>query len=924
MARHHTAFTTLSSGALCAALLLGGCQRAPGTDGLIAEARQYRQKGETKAAVIQLKNALQREPNHAAARLLLGEVYLDAGDPLSAEKELRKAQTLGVKPIELMPALGKALLMLGQPEKVLTEIRLDPASPAQLDVIGVRAEAYLTLGDSEQARQLFNVMLKQRPDYAEALLGLARIAVGSAQLDEAAALIERSLAKQPGDIDSLRLKGDLLRMRGKNDEALRVYQQILALRPNSTFIHIDLANLHIQAGRFVDAKAEIDAARKSAPNSLIVLHAQALLDFREGKQKAALEALQQVLRAAPDHMPSLLLIGAVQLALGSGTQAEQYLKRFLDANPQHIYASKLLASVAFRNGKPERAFEILRPLLVNHPDDTELLALAGEAQMRLRQFSKAAEYFDKASQLSPQLASLHTALGVSRLGMGEYGRAIAELERSTAIDGKEARAGVILVMALLRNKEYDKALEAVKAMEQQQAANPVVYNLKGGVYLAKKDYAAARASFKQALGVEAAYLPALDNLAQLDLADKKPEQARKRYQAVLANNPKNAGLMTALAKLAAAQENKAEATRWLEKASKDNPDALAPAVLLGSYYLESGEVKKALALAQGLQASNPSNPEAMALLAQMQAANGNLPGALETYNKLAQQQTGSPDLYVRIAAVQMALNEPAGALQSVRRALSLQPDLLEAQVSEVALLLSKGSQGEALALARKIQQQRPRLPAGFKLEGDVLMAQNKPLAAVKLYEQAYAISNMGPLMIQIHRALMAADKGPEAQTRINNWLRDHPTDQSTRLYLAGAKLARKEYRPAIAQYEKILLEDPKHIVALNDLAWAYQQEKDPRALAIAERAYQQQAANPAVLDTLGWILLEGGSTARALPMLQKAVTLAPDAPEIRYHLGAALAKSGDKKTARQQLEQLLAGNKPFANRADAEALLARL
>ena len=924
MARHHTAFTTLSRGALCAALLLGGCQGTPGTDGLIAEARQYRQKGETKAAVIQLKNALQQAPNHAAARLLLGEVYLDAGDPLSAEKELRKAQTLGVKPVELMPALGKALLMLGQPDKVLAEIRLDPASPEQIEVIGLRAEAYLSLGDVEQARQLFDLMLKQRPDYAEALLGLARIALGSAQFDQAGALLERSLAKQPGDIDTLRLKGDLLRIRGKNEEARLVYQQILALRPNNTFAHIDLANLHIQAGRFADAKTEIDAARKSAPNSLIVLHAQALLDFREGKQKAALEALQQVLRAAPDHMPSLLLIGAVQLALGSATQAEQYLRRFLEANPQHLYASKLLASVAFKNGKPELAFEILRPLLTSYPNDTELLALAGEAQMRMRQFSKAAGYFEKASQLSPQQASLHTALGVSRLGMGENARAIAELERSTAIDGKESRAGVMLVMALLRNKEYDKALEAVKAMERQQAANPVVLNLKGGVYLAKQDYAAARASFNQALGVDPVYLPALDNLTQLDLADKKPEQARKRYEAVLAKFPKNAGLMTALAKLAAAQDNKAEATRWLERASKENPDALAPAVLLGSYYLESGDGKKALALAQGLQTSNPTNPEAMALLAQAQAANGNLAGSLETYTKLAQLQPGSPNLQVRIAAIQLALNDQAGALQSVRRALSLQPDLLEAQVSEITLLLAKGSQGEALALARKIQLQRPRLPAGFKLEGDVLMTQNKPLAAAKLYEQAYAISNMGPLVIQIHRALMAADKGPEAQARINTWLRDNPSDQITRLYLAGAKLARKEYRPAIEQYEKLLQQNPTHIVALNDLAWAYQQEKDPRALAMAERAYRQQAANPAVLDTLGWILVEAGNTARALPLLQKASTLAPDAPEIRYHLGAALAKSGDTKAARTQLEQLLASNKQFPNRADAQALLAQL
>jgi predicted Zn-dependent protease len=75
------------------------------------------------------------------------------------------------------------------------------------------------------------------------------------------------------------------------------------------------------------------------------------------------------------------------------------------------------------------------------------------------------------------------------------------------------------------------------------------------------------------------------------------------------------------------------------------------------------------------------------------------------------------------------------------------------------------------------------------------------------------------------------------------------------------------------------------------------------------------------MDTLGWLLVEQGDTKRALPLLQKAVSLAPAAPELRFHLASALNKSGDKLAARKELEKLLADNKAFPQLDEAKALL---
>ena len=156
------------------------------------------------------------------------------------------------------------------------------------------------------------------------------------------------------------------------------------------------------------------------------------------------------------------------------------------------------------------------------------------------------------------------------------------------------------------------------------------------------------------------------------------------------------------------------------------------------------------------------------------------------------------------------------------------------------------------------------------------------------------------------------------------WLQEHPTDIPARVYLAGTYLAEKQNKAAIEQYQTVLQQDPKYALALNNLAWLYQQEKDPRALEYAEKANQLTPENPATLDTLGWILVEQGNVTRGLPLLQKANSLAPDAADIHYHLVLGWVKSGDKAKARKELEQLLATGKSFAKIEEARTLLQQL
>ena len=62
---------------------------------LMASAKQYLQKHEFGASIIQLKNLLQKNPDNGEARFLLGVAFLEQDNPAAAQIELDKAVKLG-------------------------------------------------------------------------------------------------------------------------------------------------------------------------------------------------------------------------------------------------------------------------------------------------------------------------------------------------------------------------------------------------------------------------------------------------------------------------------------------------------------------------------------------------------------------------------------------------------------------------------------------------------------------------------------------------------------------------------------------------------------------------------------------------------------------------------------------------------------
>jgi predicted Zn-dependent protease len=173
-------------------------------------------------------------------------------------------------------------------------------------------------------------------------------------------------------------------------------------------------------------------------------------------------------------------------------------------------------------------------------------------------------------------------------------------------------------------------------------------------------------------------------------------------------------------------------------------------------------------------------------------------------------------------------------------------------------------------------------------------------------------------------AYVAAGKPEEGDAQLAQWLKEVPGDTQVRLFAGESAMKRARYKDAIAHYEMVQQKQPDSVLVLNNLAWAYSQTKDRRALETAERAHKLAPDNASVTDTLGTLLIEGGDTKRGIALLEKAAQAAPNIAEIHYHLAQGWIKAGEKSKARGALERALSINEKFSDHEEALSLLKKL
>jgi putative PEP-CTERM system TPR-repeat lipoprotein len=908
--------------AIVGVLLAGGCGDSP--DAMLASAKDYLAKNDTAAATIQLKNALAANPDLAEARFLLGKALLDSGDPVAAEVELRKATVLKFPADQIVPVLARSLLTQGQPKKILDELSAAtltaPESIADLKTsVG---HALATQGKADEARAAYEAAIAVQPDFAPALLGIARLKAQSQDLAGAQSIIDGILANTPQNTDAWHFKADLLRAAGDMTAARTAYAKVLEQRPHALTAHAALIVSQLREQKTDEAGQQLAAMQKAAGKHPLTLYMQGLVAFARKDLPAVRTAMETLLRSQPDNPQGLQLAGLAAYESRSDIQAQEFLAKALQKAPGLDFGRRVLVMSLLRTGQPTKALATLQPILQGTETGPGWFALAGEAYMQSGDAKSAEQFFSRAAKADPNNRKTQTALALARMRTGQAEQAFADLEQIAAAD-TGTTADMALIASSMQRKQFDKALQAIANFEKKQPDNPAVHHLRGGALLGKGDLVKARQNFEQALSVNPAYLPAATSLARLDLAAKQPEQAAKRFEAVLDKDPQNIQAMLALAELRANMEDGGDkAAELIRKAIAAAPADPAPRLALIALRIGKKNNAAALTAAQEAMAAIPDRPEILDVAGRVFQMTGDTNQALATYGKLASLLPTAPHPYLRMAEIQVAAKNKEGARASLAKGLALQPDSLPMQRALIMLDVDDQKIDDALAKARAIQKAHPQEAAGHVIEGDIHVIAKDWTKAAAAYRSGLKTTPSTDIAERLHATLMLGGKAADANGFGATWLKEHPRDNKFRLFLAETANKRKDYAAASAQYRALLAQQPDNPMLLNNLAWSLGQTSDPKAIELAEQANKRAPNQPAIMDTLGMLLVEQGKDIeRGLSLLAKALELAPQATEVRLNYAKALLKAGKPAQAKPELETLAKLGDKFPAQAEVAALL---
>jgi exosortase/archaeosortase family protein len=900
-----------------------GCSRHATADRYLARANLDFQAQRYDTAEIEYLTALRAAPQSSTAIRQLGLLYYTEGRLAQAFIFLQKAAEMDPANIEVRLKIGLIYLSFQRPsearEAALRVLERQPRNEAGLLLLARAATTNQAREVSERIEQLAPAD-RARPNCHLALGTLAVLEQDFARAEEE---FKAAVAGDPRSSEALMALGSLYLARDDRVRAEPFLKKAAELAPLRSALRLRYADFKLRTGAPEEGKRLIEEITRKAPDYVPAWIRLAQLALAEVKTEECASLVNKVLSRDPVNYEALLLRGDLWLAKGQSTNAVadfQRLARVYDRDAQLQYR---LAVAHLLSKEPGMADACLNRALTLNSNLVDGILLQAELNVR----------------------------------RGDSGVAVGSLTRLLKDHPQVPRAYTLLASAHLAQNHPDEALNAYRQMTRAFPKEPQAALLLGVLLARQGRMAEARQTFEKVLELAPDFTPALEQIVELDVAEKQYPRAAARVQQQMSRNPRAAEPWLLMAKIHVAQ-----ARALVAQESEKRSGSSAPRVRFADVPATRPEVEQAEnALRKALELS-PNLGEANLLLAQLYVASNQHQQALDRLNNLV-GKTNDLTALMLIANIHEELKHFTEARDTYERIISLDPNYTPA-LNNLAYLYSEPLRqpDKAYAMAERARQLLPNNPAvadtlGWihfqraeydwglaMIQESALRLAAQPDVQYHLGMAHYMLGEEDPARVALQAALQTSKDFPgkdEAGRRLamlaidvktanaaqvaelRKRLSESPEDPIAAMRLAGILERDGAFDQAAAVYQAALKRNPRNGSGMARLAELYANHLNDsrKALELAKEAHSLAPQDPRISHLLGRLIFEAGDAKWAASLLEESARKLPNDPAVLYDLAWAyygLGRVAEAKAAMQTPARAPA----FPNASEANRFLA--
>jgi len=361
-------------------------------------------------------------------------------------------------------------------------------SPRDPKLRALEAFALMGLGRRMEALKAYNAALSVSPDYLPALEGAAQLEY-DAGTKRAGVLLERILKLRPGEPTAHAMLAVIDYRRHDCASAVSHFAAARQLISSQPAALVEYGSCLMDQNQPQEAISLFQQILAEDPGNSRARYNLAVVELAANQQKEAIAVLEPLVEAAQPDPDVLDLASSAYEQAGDTPNAVKLLRQAIVLDPKKVKYYVDFATISFTHQSFQVGVDMINVGLQANPKAAQLYVARGVLYIQLGQYDKGEADFETANRLDPRQSSGAIAEGLAQMQQSNLDQALATVRSQLQSHSEDAFLHYMEGQVLFQRgvdpgtPDFKQAIAAAELSQKLRPDFELVHDLLGNLYL---------------------------------------------------------------------------------------------------------------------------------------------------------------------------------------------------------------------------------------------------------------------------------------------------------------------------------------------------------------------------------------------------------------------------------------------------------